>query len=120
MRFAIGCYKFKGDFKIFPGEFGHSKYFIILNIENPKEIKVIENPYADKELPSKFKLLAELLKEVDFFVGYEFGDKTKKLYEIFGKKVIKVPFKSLDEVIEILKKNLEKFKEDRAIIDLRE
>lgn len=104
MKAAFGVYKYKDKLYIFPGEFGHSPFFAIVDLDKGEVLELRENPYKAYEGKGKFKLIAELLKDVQYFVGYEYGEDVNKLIERFGIIPIKVSEEDFEKALEKVRK----------------
>ncbi len=103
MKAAVGVYKYKDKLFIFPGEFGHSPLFAIVDLREGKVLELRDNPYKAYEGQGKFRKIAELLNDVQYFVGYEYGSDVNKLIEKFGIIPIKVKEENFDVVIKKLR-----------------
>ncbi len=99
MKAAFAVYKYKEKLYIFPGEFGHAPYFAIVDLDEGR-VEMRENPYKAFEGKGKFKKIAQLLNDVQYFVGYEYGEDVNKLIEKFGIIPIKTKEEDFDRVLE--------------------
>ncbi|AAR39233.1 NEQ386 [Nanoarchaeum equitans Kin4-M] len=116
MKAAVACYESNGVYKLFPTEFGHAPIFVIVDLDTKQIVEKRENPYKGEESKDKFKKLAEYLKDVDYFVGKQFGTSVLKLRPMFNKIPVVVNAETLEEAIEKLSNSKDKLNLDSYVI----
>jgi len=118
MKAAVAAYEVNGVIKIFPTEFGHAPFFAIVDLETGQVIEKKDNPYKAEESKDKFKKLAEYLKDVNYFVGKQFGSNALRLKEQFNIIPIVVNAETLEEAIKKIQENKDKLNYGAHIVIL--
>ncbi len=118
MKAAFGVYKYKDEFYVFPGEFGHAPFIAIVDLDTENVIEVKDNPYKAYEGKGKFKKMAQVVGDVDFIVAREFGEDANKMIQMFGIIPVVVRHMKLEEAIKRVKENLEKVKDTTQVVSL--
>jgi len=108
MKAAIAVYEHEGKLKIFPGEFGHAPFFAIVDLDSKQLVEKRDNPFKAEESKDKFMKLADYLKDVNYFVGKQFGSNALRLKEKFNIVPIVINAETLEEALEKIEKNKEK------------
>ena len=116
MKAAFGVYKYKDEYYIFPGEFGHAPFIVIVDLDSGNVLEIKDNPYKAYEGKGKFKKMAEVVGKVDFIVAGEFGEDANKMIQMFGIRPVIVKHMKLEEAIEHVKKNLDKIRNATQVI----
>ncbi len=118
MKAAFGVYKYKDEYYVFPGEFGHAPFIAIVDLDTGEIIEIKDNPYKAYEGKGKFKKMAQVVGDVNFIVAGEFGEDANKMIQMFGIIPVVVKHMKLEEAIKRVRENLEKIKGATQVVSV--
>ena len=118
MKAAFGVYKYKDEYYVFPGEFGHAPFIAIVDLDTGNILEIKDNPYKAYEGRGKFKKMAEVVGDVNFIVAGEFGEDANKMIQMFNIIPVVMKHMKLEEAIGKVRENMDKIREARQVVSV--